>query len=121
VEVPIIKVPIDIKPGSDPNSINLSSAGVVPVAILSSPAFNAPAMVNPDTLALAGAKVKMVGKSSKLLCHAEDANGDGLQDLVCQFVTAQILIDPGDSIAVLEGETFDGTPIMGQDSIKIVP
>ena len=35
------KVTIDIKPGSDPNSINLGSAGVIPVAILSSEAFDA--------------------------------------------------------------------------------
>ena len=34
-------VAIDIKPGSYPNSINLKSNGKVPVAILSSPTFDA--------------------------------------------------------------------------------
>jgi hypothetical protein len=35
--------------------------------------------------------------------------------------TAQFLIEPGDSIAVLEAETFGGQAIRGQDSIRIVP
>ena len=118
---PILTVTIDIKPGSFPNSINLSSAGVIPVAILSSDTFDATTEVDPDTLGLAGAAVKMVGKSGKSLCHGEDVSGDGLPDLVCQFETAQFMIEPGDSIAVLEGETFGGTAIRGEDSINIVP
>ena len=117
-----LTVIIDIKPGSFPNSINLSSAGVIPVAILSSDTFDATTEVNPDTLALAGAAVKMVGKSGKFLCHGdEDVNTDGLLDLVCQFETAQFMIEPGDSVAVLEGETTEGTSIRGEDSIRIVP
>ena len=30
------------------------------------------------------------------------------------------MIEEGDSVAVLEGETFDDTPIRGEDSIRIV-
>jgi hypothetical protein len=117
---PFFPVDIDIKPGSDPNSINLSSAGVVPVAILSSVYFDATAQVDPDTVALAGASVKMVGKSGKLLCHDEDVNGDGLHDLVCKVYTAELEIELGDSTATLEAITWDGTPIRGEDSIQIV-
>jgi len=112
---------IDIKPGSDPNSINLSSAGVIPVAILSSGTFDATTEADPDTLSLAGATVRMVGKSGKLLCHDEDVNEDGLFDLVCQFETEELLIQVGDSMAVVEGEKFDVTPIRGEDNISIVP
>jgi len=36
-----LQVAIDIKPGSDPNAINLGSKGVIPVAILSSLDFDA--------------------------------------------------------------------------------
>jgi hypothetical protein len=115
-----LTVQIDIKPGSFPNSINLSSAGVIPVAILSTATFDATTMVDPSTLFLAGAKVKVVGKSDKVLCHTEDASGDNLPDLVCQFEN-EINATVGDSIAVLEGETFDGVPIRGEDSISIVP
>jgi hypothetical protein len=117
----IWEVSIDIKPGSDPNSINLSSAGVVPVAILSSDTFDATTEVDRDTVALAGASVKMVGKSGKLLCHEEDVNEDGFVDLVCKVVTAQFMIEPGDSKAMLEAYTKGGTPIEGEDFIRIVP
>ena len=115
----LTRVSIDIKPGSDPNSINLGSSGVIPVAILSTADFDA-ATVNPDNLMLAGARIRVAGRSGHTLCHSEDTNGDGLLDLVCQFendLDAQV----GDSILVLEGETFDGTLIRGEDSISIVP
>jgi hypothetical protein len=115
-----ITVAIDIKPGSFPNSINLSSAGVIPVAILSSTTFDA-TQVNPASVTLAGATVKLIGKGDKYSCGREDVNGDGLIDLVCHVITGQFLIEPGDSVAVLEAETFSGTAIRGEDSIQIVP
>ena len=117
----VIGVTIDIKPGSDPNSINLGSAGVVPVAILSEAGFNAPEEIDPETISLAGASVKMVGKSSKYLCHSEDVNSDGLLDLMCQVETVGFIIEPGDSTAVLEAATYGGTPVRGEDAIQIVP
>jgi hypothetical protein len=116
-----IDVLIDIKPGSFPNSINLGSAGVIPVAILSTPDFDAPAEVNPDTIGLAGARVKLVGKSERSLCHHEDVNADGLLDLVCQVVTAGVMIEEGESVAVLEAETFGGVPVRGEDTVRVVP
>ena len=115
-----IEVTIDIKPGSFPNSINLSSAGVIPVAILSSATFDA-TTVDPDTISLAGARIKMVGKSGKYLAHEEDINGDGLIDLVCQVETAQFMIEVGESVAVLEAETYEGILIRGEDTVRIVP
>ncbi|MBI3989349.1 MAG: hypothetical protein HY347_07005, partial [candidate division NC10 bacterium] len=111
---------IDIKPGSFPNSINLGSAGVIPVAILSSPTFDA-TQVNPASVSLAGARVKLIGKGDKYACSADDVNLDGWLDLVCHVVTAQFMIEPGDSLAVLEAETFGGQAIRGEDSIQIVP
>ncbi len=117
---PVKEVQLDVKPGSEPNSINLGSAGVVPVAILSSPSFDAFTVV-PESISLAGARVKMVGKSGKSLCHTEDANEDGLEDLVCQVLTAQFMIEEGESVAILEAETLDGTLLRGEDEVRIVP
>ena len=45
---------------------------------------------------------------------------DGLLDLVCQFQNP-LALEPGDTVAVLTGLTVDGTPIQGQDAIRIVP
>jgi len=120
IALPVLTVSIDIKPGSFPNSINLRSAGAVPVAILSSSTFDA-TQVNPETVTLAGAKVKLIGKGERYSCSPEDVNGDGLMDLMCHVITADFLIEPGDSIAVLEADTFDGKHVRGEDSIQIVP
>ncbi len=115
-----LKVDIDIKPGSDPNSINQSSAGVIPVAILSSASFDATTVV-PESIDLAGASVKLVGKNERPLCHQEDVNADGLWDLVCQVYTWQFLVEEGTDKAVLRGQTSSGLWIWGEDSVRIVP
>jgi hypothetical protein len=115
-----LEVSIDIKPGSYPNSINLGSAGVIPVAIFSTETFDA-TTIDPDTICLAGATVKLVGKSQKALCHIEDVNGDGLLDLVCQVLTVDFMVEEGATTAELVAETYDGLTIKGQDSINIVP
>lgn len=115
-----LEVSLDIKPGSSQNTINLSSAGVVPAAILSTSTFSAKT-IDPDTLFLAGAPVGVAGKSGKFLCVTRDVNGDNLDDLVCDFDTAQFLIHTGDTLADVVGKTVAGVPIHGQDIIRIVP
>jgi concanavalin A-like lectin/glucanase superfamily protein len=112
-------VSIDIKPGSDPNAINLGSSGVIPIAILSSSAFDATVVI-PDSVRLAGAEVKVVGKSSKYLCHDEDVNGDGRLDKVCQVLMTGVPTALGDTIMVLEAVS-GGVDIWGYDDVKIVP
>ncbi len=118
---PMGNVYIDIKPGSYPNSVNLGSSGVVPVAILSFGDFDA-TIVDPESVSLSGADVAVRGKGNKLLAHQEDVNGDGLLDLVMQVETENL--DPGafqDGYAVLTGETYDSQTIEGWDEINIVP
>src|SRR5205085_3194326 len=75
-----ITVQIDIKPGSSPNTINLGSGGVVPVAILSSATFDA-TTVNPTTVTLANAAVRLKGNGTPIT-EQRDVNGDGRVDLV---------------------------------------
>lgn len=114
-------VQIDIKPGSDDNSINLGSNGVIPVAILSSDTFDA-TTVNPETVTLAGAGVAIRGNGNKYLANQDDVNGDGLIDLVCKIETENLV--PGtfqDGGAFLTGTTTNGEAIEGFDLITIVP
>jgi hypothetical protein len=117
----VMQVVLDVKPGTSPNSINLGSAGTVPAAILSTPGFTAPAEVDPDSLSLIGATVNLIGKAGKLQCNGEDVNGDGLADLVCHFVTTDLGLQIGDSVAVLLGQTFGGRHIRGEDIVRVVP
>jgi hypothetical protein len=120
--VEAIDVEIDIKPGSFPNSINLCSKGKVPVAIFSTPEFDA-TTIDPGTVTLAGAgvAVKGKGKRNRLMASFEDKNDDGIMDLVVHVSTQELEISNSDELVVLEGETYDNIPIIGSDSIRIVP
>jgi hypothetical protein len=118
VVLPPLEVDIDIKPGSDPNCFNSNSHGVIPVAILGSADFDA-STVDPFTVSLDSAGVRVKGESGKA-GSLEDVNADGFQDLVVQ-ITDEGGYTSGDTTAILEGYTYDGLPIVGTDTICIVP
>ena len=104
-------VEIDIKPGSYPNSINLKSKGVIPVAILTTPSFDA-STVDPATVLFAGA--------SPTHSALEDVDGDGDLDLILHVPTQSTNIQQGDTEACLTGQTFGGDSIQGCDSVNVV-
>jgi hypothetical protein len=112
-------VGIDIKPGSDPNSINLGAEGVVPVAVLGTPDFDA-STVDASSLFLSGSAVRLKGKSGNA-GSLEDVDGDGDLDLVVQFYIDQLALEEGATEAALAGTLLDGTPIVGYDSVRVVP
>jgi hypothetical protein len=118
---PPISVPIDIKPGSPlPKTINLGSQGNIPVAILSTADFNA-WEVNPYTVKMGGASVRVVGKKSTLQEEISDVNGDGRLDMIVHFDT-QALGLASDAVQVcLTGLTTGGIPFMGCNRVRIVP
>lgn len=109
----VIYVDIDIKPGSYPNSINPRSKGKIPVAILATDEFD-PWDIDPSTIVF-GPDGAGAAHSSP---HAEDVDSDGDVDLVFHFNTQETGIACGDTEATLTGETFDGTPIEGTDSVN---
>ena len=112
-------VAIDIKPGSDPNCLNINGRGVIPVAVLSDQTFDA-ATIDITTLSLGGLDVRVRGNKGPL-CSLEDANGDGLNDMVCQFQDDPDYWDVGEDEATLKGKLVDGIEIEGTDLICIVP
>ena len=111
-------VDLDIKPHSFPNSINRKGRGRTPVAILSSPTFDAPAEVDKTSLTFG----RTGDEASLAFCtnSNEDVNDDGLVDVVCHFYNQATGFQMGDTEGVLKGVTQDGRPFEGVDSVRIV-
>jgi len=115
----IAPVAIDIKPGSDPNSINPRNNGNIPVAIFGSASFDVTSVdlskltFGPD----GGEAGVIVKKNGKFQADFADLNGDGFLDLVVHFNTKQAGFQAGDTVGII---LLDGQ-FLGQDSVRIVP
>jgi len=107
---------IDIKPGSDPNSINLGSNGVIPVAILTDGSFDA-ASVDVTTV-----RFGRTGSEAEPVHYAlDDVDDDGDMDMIFHFRTQETRLEVEDTEAILTGLTIYGIEITGTDSVRIVP
>jgi hypothetical protein len=116
-----LEVEISITPGGNPNSVNLKSRGVLPVAVFGTETFDA-SEIDPGTVTLAGAAVAVRGKKGKLMAHIQDIDGDGLLDMLLQFPVQGL--DPAqvqDGFALLSGATYGGDTFQGSDVIVILP
>jgi len=134
---PPIVVPVDIKPGSCANPVNIKSNGVLPVVVLGT------AYV--DGTGIDGASIRLAGVAAirssledaaaplEAAASAEvdaaacmDPRPDGFMDLNLSFDTPQVVaalgdVNDGDVLVVnLSGKLLDGTPIQGQDVMLIL-
>jgi hypothetical protein len=108
----IIQVEIDIKAGGNPNTINLKSRGMVPVAVLTTQNFDA-TTVEPYSVAFAGA--------SPVWWRWVDVDRDGDLDMLFHFRIQELIeLDEESTEATLTGKTFEGTAFEGTDSVSIV-
>ena len=112
-----ITVNIDIKPGGSINPINPKSKGTTPVAILSSPTFDAPGSVDTSSLTFGHSG----DEHSLAFCGIHNVDADGRMDLLCHFNTPSMAFQDGDTEGVLKGKTLDGANFHGTDSVKVVP
>jgi probable HAF family extracellular repeat protein len=117
---PFLKVTIDIEPWFKPNIIDINLKWLpIPVAILSTPSFNAPKSVDLDSLTFGHSGNE---KSLAFCCPLPvDVNCDKAPDLICFFNTGEAGFQCGDTQGILKGQTKNGTPIQGSDSVKIIP
>ncbi|MBL7208953.1 MAG: hypothetical protein ISS52_02520 [Dehalococcoidia bacterium] len=139
-EAPLeIEVPVDIKPQSCPNPLNVKSRGMLPVAILGTDNFDV-TRVDPGSVLLDGVSPlrwdledvatsfePFIGKEGCSDCTEEGP--DGYLDLTLKFSTQDVVdalgdVSDGDCLVLtLIGnlkEEFDGTPIVGEDVVVIL-
>jgi hypothetical protein len=109
----LTEIIIDIKPGSDDNSINTKSKGVIPVSVLSTESFDATSL-DIDTIVFGPGDAL----ESHNELHIEDVNDDGLDDVILHFKTQDLGLTDETQLE-LRGQTNDGTPVKGLDEITL--
>lgn len=106
---------IDVKPGTSPNVLNTTSNGVIPVALLSSPTFDATS-VPLETLRFGpGATTEEHRRK-----HIEDVNGDGRPDVMLHFSTRLSNVSAADRRICLTGTILPGMTFEACDQLAVV-
>jgi Beta-propeller repeat len=112
VPIPLL---ILIQPGSSA-TINPSSRGELPVAVLSTDTFSAPADVD-----VASIRFGVTGtEAAPLRSTRVDVNKDGLPDLLLHFSIPDTGIVCGATTAALSGRTVDGQEFRGSAPIQTI-
>ena len=114
-------VEIDIKPGSDPNSIKCTASNeVIAVAILTTEGFDA-TQVDHASVRFEGASETHVDRRTDLpRRHEEDVDGDGDTDLVLHFRLGDTDLGCDSELGILTGVLLDGvTEISGFDLVNM--
>ena len=131
-----VAVPVDIKPESCPNPLNVKSKGVLPVAILGTVDFDV-TQVDPATVMLEGVypirwdeedvATPYTPSGEVEYCIDCTTDGpDGFLDLTLKFDVQEVITVLGDVddeeclTLTLTGNLLDGTPIVGEDVVLIL-
>lgn len=117
--VEAMPVEIAIKPNNNDKwaHINPKSRGKLPVAILSTPGFNAVTEIDISSLSFGSSG----HENSLYKCHkGKDVNGDGRLDLFCHFNNQAANFKRDDVVGTLMGSLKDGTQIKGMAPLKVL-
>jgi hypothetical protein len=108
-----LDVAIKLNPGETDGSacISLRGKGNVNVAMLGSAHFNVKDVRLDDSLRFGTLAARF--NKGKANCSVSQVNGDGYDDLVCNFPNSPDSWQPGQTFATLTGKLFNGVPIQG--------
>jgi hypothetical protein len=112
---------IDVKPGTDENPINPRSEGVTTVAVLQNDAFDPTSEAVRYRFGSPGTVADGSG-ATPVRYRVRDVDGDGRNDLVLQFRTADTGFDRGDEVAELRWDRDESREhgLSGTDEIRTV-
>ena len=116
----VLEIDIDIKPGSQQNSINCNNEGVIPVAILTTDTFDATTVDHRAVTFEGASEAHRNKKTGEARRHEEDVDGDGDTDLVLHFRYGQTYLTCDYTEGTLQGETDDGRTIEGTDAVWMI-
>jgi hypothetical protein len=116
IEDHVVDAHVDVLAGEISNTVNATSQGSLPVAILGSDVFD---VLDVDVTTLAfglggGTPVHRAGG------HPEDVDDDGFTDPVSHYAIPESGIAIGDAQACVSGEFLDATSFEGCDDIHAV-
>lgn len=112
-----ITVDLDVRPFSDGNVVNPWSMGKLPVAVLSTPAFDA-ATIDPSSVRLSGARAACC-KDGRPMRFVRDVDDDGDDDLILFFTPRDLDVSGDPAVVSLTGTTADGTDVEGTDVVNL--
>ena len=120
-----LPITIDVSPGDGTNTIKLKDAkfAQLSVAVITTPGFDAPRLVDPATARL-GTTPVAARKNGSLFAERKDVDGDGDADLVLHFERARMIANGDLTTAttslVLHARLTDGTEVEGQDAVRVI-
>jgi hypothetical protein len=110
----LIRVTIDVKPGDTPTTLERSRGGQVPIAVLSTTAFDA-LDIDVETI-----RVGPSGEEAEpVRTSASDVNEDRRPDLVVLVRVPDLQLSCTDTTIKLTAKTQGGVPIEGSETITI--
>jgi hypothetical protein len=111
--VTVAMAPLDVKPESAVNPVNVEATGRLPVALISGAVLDA-TEIDASTLRLGPGGARVAPPH----VHEEDVNGDGRADLLLQFPNPAIGLAAGATTLCLDGVLPDGTPFTACDAVR---
>jgi hypothetical protein len=121
-------VGVDVKPDSDPNSINLKSKGVLPIAVLTDGDFDATSIDTTDLSTIRMGDVDFVEhRVSPIRAAHDDVDSDGDMDLILHFsmpeiVEAKAITSETVEVEIIALSLTNTGPVMvtGTDAVRVV-
>jgi hypothetical protein len=113
----LVWLPSDAKPRSLPSSVNISKAGALPLALIST--ANLDTLTDVDRSSVRYGVTGAEDSVTNCKPQGEDVDGDGRLDLVCHADTQLTAVGCDTTVLVATGRLTSGVRFVSQDDVKV--